>query len=192
MNLGIIKKMANRFEWWLAVYGSFGALIILLPKIIFGNGITTFLFTVVVAAGVSLVLLVVVFQRIRHRSLSVLAMLAVFCVALWLFFKASYDMHTTFRWLFESKSYRAQVLSQPAVGNGELKHVEWEGWGFAGAGDTVVYLVFDPDDSLDKAAQSDSPGKFSGIPCRVLRVRRLKKHWYSVLFYTDTDWDHCT
>ena len=69
--------------------------------------------------------------------------------------------------------------------------MEWDGWGFPGAGDTNVYLVFDPSDSLISASKSRSPGKYKGMPCEIYRVRRLESQWYSVVFYTDTDWDHC-
>jgi hypothetical protein len=75
--------------------------------------------------------------------------------------------------------------------NGDLKHIEWDGWGFAGE-ESVVYLVFDPSDALSAVAPGKSPGKLAGIPCSVYRVRRFESHWYSVLFYTDTDWDHCS
>ena len=90
-----------------------------------------------------------------------------------------------------SNDYKAEVLAQPSSTGASLKHVEWDGWGFVGSGDTVVYLVFDPNDSLAGAARTGSPGKFSGLPCEVLRVRRLENHWYTALFYTDTNWEHC-
>jgi hypothetical protein len=54
-----------------------------------------------------------------------------------------------------------------------------------------VYLVVDPDDSLSTAAKTGAAGRFSGIPCEVSLVRRLESHYYSVRFYTDTDWGHC-
>jgi hypothetical protein len=38
---------------------------------------------------------------------------------------------------------KRKVLAQPASANGEFRHVEWDGWGWAGQ-DTTVYLVFDP------------------------------------------------
>ena len=95
------------------------------------------------------------------------------------------------RWFLWSKSYKTEVLAQLDSARGELKHVEWDGWGFPGAGDTVVYLVFDPNDLLAMAAKNHRPGKFSGIPCEVPRVRRLEGHWYAVMFYTDTSWGHC-
>jgi len=80
--------------------------------------------------------------------------------------------------------YKAEVLAQRDSATGELKHIEWDGWGFAGAGDTTVYLVFDPTDALSAAAQSHQPGKFGGLPCEVPFVRRLQSRWYAVRFYT--------
>ena len=55
-------------------------------------------------------------------------------------------------------------------------------------GPTIVYLVFDPADSLSPAAKGHQPGKFSGIPCEVPRVQRLESHWYAVTFYTEESW----
>jgi energy-coupling factor transporter transmembrane protein EcfT len=89
------------------------------------------------------------------------------------------------RWLFLSGDYKARVLAQPP--GEELKHTEWDGWGFAGA-DTTVFLVSDPTDSLAVAAGSLPPVKARGLPCEVVRVRRLARQWYAVLFYTDTYW----
>jgi hypothetical protein len=90
------------------------------------------------------------------------------------------------RWFFLSGSYKAKVLAQPA--NERLKHAEWDGWGFAGVGDTTAYLVFDPTDALAVASEALPPVKASGLPCNVVRVRRLDRQWYAVLFYTDTYW----
>ena len=175
-------KTANPFNWWLPFYGSLGAAIVLLPKMILGNDIGTFLETAIIAATVGLILFVVFFRTIRRQSVA----------ASWLLFSVSDDIRTDGRWLIRSGRYKAAILSQPNSTNGELKHAEWDGWGFAGSGDTVVYLVFDPKDSLAAAAKSRSPGKYSGIPCEVPSVRRLENHWYTVLFYTDTDWNHCS
>lgn len=91
------------------------------------------------------------------------------------------------RWLIWSRSYQSAVLSQPDSTNGYLKHVEWDYWGWSGQ-ETVVYVVYDPTDSLFQAASGRQPGKYSGLPCEVFRVRRLESHWYTVQFYTDEDW----
>jgi hypothetical protein len=90
------------------------------------------------------------------------------------------------RWLAKSQDYKSEVLAQPAA-IGELKHIEWDGWGWAGQ-DTTVYLVFDPTDSLSAAAKSQRPGKFSSLPCEVFLVRRMEDHWYTVQFYTNEFW----
>jgi hypothetical protein len=101
------------------------------------------------------------------------------------------ELRTTTRWLLWSKKHKANVLAQPDSTNGTLRHIEWDVWGYPGFGNTVVHLVFDPNESLFTAASSHSAGKFSGLPCEVSRVNRLESHYYTVMFYTDTDWDHC-
>jgi hypothetical protein len=60
---------------------------------------------------------------------------------------------TTARWLLWSRDYKSKVLSQPSSSRGDLKHIEWDGWGWAGM-NTAVYLVFDPTDSLSPAAKN--------------------------------------
>jgi hypothetical protein len=90
------------------------------------------------------------------------------------------------RWFFLSRGYKSRVLAQ--VPNEQLKHVEWDGWGFAGVGDTTAFLVFDPIDSLAGASEALPPVRARGLPCEVVRVRRLDRQWYAVLFYTDTYW----
>lgn len=94
------------------------------------------------------------------------------------------------RWMFKSGKYKREVLAQPSGPTTQLKHVEWDGWGWGG-NDTTVYLALDPSDALAHAATSGSSGKYPGIPCEVYRVRRLESHWYTVQFYTASDWDHC-
>jgi hypothetical protein len=89
------------------------------------------------------------------------------------------------RWLFLSGGYKAKVLAQPS--SEELKHAEWDGWGFAGA-DTTAFLVFDSTDSLAGVTEALPPIKARTLPCDVVRVRRLDRQWYAVLFYTDTYW----
>jgi hypothetical protein len=97
-----------------------------------------------------------------------------------------YSVRTTVRWFAWSHHYKDEVLAQ-ANAVGELKHIEWDGWGWAGQ-DTTVFLVFDPTDSLRAAAQNRRPGKFNGIPCEVPAVNRMEKNWYLVQFYTDEWW----
>ena len=65
------------------------------------------------------------------------------------------------RWLLDSRKYKREVLLEPTGLNGKLKHIEWDGWGWGG-NDTTVYLVFDPDNALARAAASGSAGKYPG------------------------------
>ena len=97
---------------------------------------------------------------------------------------------TEIRWLVSSRTYKSKLLSHAAPGSGGLQHIEWDGWGW-GSMDTTVYLVFDPSDALLAAANSHASGKFTGLPCKVFRVRRLERQWYTVQFFTDEDWDGC-
>jgi len=61
--------------------------------------------------------------------------------------------------------------------------MEWDGWRFPGTGDTVVYLVFDPNDLLRAETKNNSAGNFKGIPCEVWQVHRLENRWYYVVLY---------
>jgi hypothetical protein len=81
-------------------------------------------------------------------------------------------------------------LAQAAAAKGDLKHIEWDGWGMFSM-DTTMFLVFDPADSLAAAASSGQPGKFTGIPRKVSQVRRLESHWYTVIAYTGASWGQC-
>lgn len=130
----------------------------------------------------------------RQRRLALLSTVAALWLTAMVMFllvsKYGFAMRTTARWVIWSRSYKAAVLAQRPT-TGEFKHIEWDGWGIVPVGDTTVYLVFDPLDSLFAAAKGDRAGKFYGIPCAVPEVSRLEKNWYVARFYTDEDWDHC-
>jgi hypothetical protein len=125
-----------------------------------------------------------VFKKGRQR-LAALSVVAAYVLAA-LLLKANYSsVRDHVRWLLLSRVYKARVLSQPS--GEELQHAEWDFWGFAGT-DTTVFLVSDPTDSLGVATEALPPVKAPRLPCEVLRVRRLSRQWYAVLFYTDTYW----
>jgi hypothetical protein len=184
------ETRGSRFNWWLPAWGALGALIVLLPTLIWGNDVVAFFGSIPLAVIVLVILLAVAPVKVRRQALAVAAMICIFVVLVWSCFRSSDDLRTTTRWLIHSQSYKAQVLHQPMPSDGSLQHIEWDGWGFAGA-DTTVYLVNDPSDRLYEATGKHAPGKFIGLPCKVARVHRLESHWYTVLFYTDTDWNHC-
>ncbi len=146
-------------------------------------------FCLLVITVIVLGLLALAFWTKRLAAGAAIAAFIVYGLTTWIVLKQRNEIRTNARWFLWSKRYKAQVFATDAA-NGELKHMEWDGWGFAGS-DTTVYLIFDPSNSLLTEAGSHSSGKFAGIPCEVPLVHRLEDHWYTVLFYTDTDWNHC-
>jgi hypothetical protein len=183
------STQVTRFNWKPSAYAAgcsvlSACLVELLPAF----DLFELLYFFIVVPLIGLILLVI---AIFKRKFSIWPMFAMFCLLSFIFWKKAYDIRTVERWALWSKGYKATVLAQPSTPNGYLKHAEWDGWGWA-CFDTTVYLVFHPNDSLAAAAKSHSSGKFNGIPCAVYRVRRLEDHWYSVVFYTDLDWDHCS
>jgi hypothetical protein len=175
-----ITPDGNRVDWRLPLYTVLGAIIL------FGIGpydlsVIVYLFAVAI---VSLFLLNDAFGKRRRQSL--LALVIFWAVSAVLVGNYS-AIRDEYRWLVLSHEYKPVVMAQRASETGELKHIEWDGWGFAGA-DTTVYLVFDPTDALSAAAQSHRPGKFAGLPCEVPLVHRLQSHWYAVRFYTEESW----
>lgn len=133
--------------------------------------------------------------RNRRQFLPIVAALAVLwasSIPLFLYDREHpFAIRETARWLVWSHEYKQQVMAQPASLNGQLKHIEWDGSGFAGIANNTVYLVFDPADTLSAATTYGRAGTLNGIPCDVRGVRRLERQWYSVLLYTDQTWEQC-
>jgi hypothetical protein len=115
------------------------------------------------------------------------ALLGVVVVAVW---TLSSEMRTTVRWILYSGHYKKQLLAVSPPSDGYLRHIEWDSWGFAGAGNTVVYLVQDPSRHLGKAATGSNRVR-PGLPCEVSEIRELEPGYYTVLFYTMTTWNDC-
>jgi hypothetical protein len=193
----MIEKTAegDRFNWRPPLYAAVGALVIFLSMTVYSSQWGTILYLLGVVPIISLVLLIIgivlALGRKPRRALGIVATLLVFWAVSWVLWRNQLNTRSEVRWLFESKAYKSQALAEPIPANGELRHIEWDGWGFPGAGDTTVYLVFAPNDSLARPARSHAPGKFIGLPCEVAEIHRLEKDWYTVFFYTDTAWGHC-
>jgi hypothetical protein len=189
------EKTARRdqFNLWPPFFASIGALLLFLPVMIYGgdSDMLYFLIAIPVSIFILAVALVYAIRKKGQTCITVLSMLVVYWAFSWGLIRNSIELHGATQWLLQSKNYKARILGQTNPAIGELSHIEWDHSGFAGSGNTVVYLVFDPSDSLSTAAKSRFPGKFRGIPCEVYRVRRLESHYYTVLFYTNTDWGHC-
>lgn len=190
------KSADDRFSWRLTFYVVGGGLLAVLLILLCDSFDIIEMFYLF--AGIPLVCLILLgvaivyaVRKKQRKVLSIVLAMLVYGGSSWLLLKSSTDIRATEKWLFHSRTYKAEVLSQPNPQDGTLRHMEWDGWGFAGS-DTVVYLVYDPNDSFRSATRGHSSGNFKGIPCDVSQIRRLESQWYSVVFYTDTDWDHCT
>jgi len=179
--MSAITSDGNRVGWRLPLYTVLGALI-LFSIGPYDLSVVLYLFIVAI---VSMFLLTDAIGKRRRQSLLALVIFWAVSAVLVRNYSAVRD---ECRWLVWSHEYKTKVLAERDSAAGELKHIEWDGWGFPGAGDTTVYLVFDPTDALSAAARSHRPGKFGGLPCEVPLVHRLESHWYAVRFYTDEWW----
>jgi len=166
-------------------------IVVFSPLAITSSDLSGLLYFLVAVPAVSIVLGIFVFQGKGCSRLIVIATVLSFWLISGLIFRHFSEVRDASRWLFQAKTYKANVLALPVPLDGNFRHVEWEGWGFAGAGDTTVYLVVDPSDSLSEPAKNHLTGKFAGVSCAVYRIHRLEKHWYTVAFYTDTAWGQC-
>ncbi len=143
-------------------------------------------------------IIVLLYAAIRKRlrqlqpALLMLAVLWTVPTLVLLYNRANpFQLRETARWLVWSREYKAEVMSQPTSANGDLKHIEWDGSGFAGVANQSLVLAFDPEDTLSAVAKSHQ-GKFNEKSCTVFRVYRLESHWYAVLFYIDETWGDCS
>jgi hypothetical protein len=182
-----LDREGDRFNWRLPLYALLVALIVFIPAAICDSLILYIFVSIPLLSIIAALLIYAATGKKLRRCLSIVSMLVIYCAISVVLIVYDVKNSSAIRWWVWSHGYKARTLAQPASANGELKHVEWDGWGWAGQ-DTTVYLVFDPADSLSAAAISHQPGKFNGIPCEVYLVRRLESHWYSVQFYTDEFW----
>jgi hypothetical protein len=182
--------MRGGFNWRFLLFGTSATLLLcLLDAWLESDGLLYFFVVIPLVSLVFLVLLVAaVISKKNRRSLATLSMLVLFWLLSFIFVKNHFAIRNAARWSLRSRHYKAEVLRQPDPPTGELKHIDWDGWGFPGAGDTNVYLVFDPTDSLTPSVKNRQPGKLSGIPCSVPQMSRLERQWYAVTFYTDERW----
>lgn len=137
--------------------------------------------------GVLLIIFAVASTGRRRRV--TLSALAVYLLVPAFLFPHLWVSRSQVRWLLLSHSYQARVLAKPTRGNGEFRHVVWDGWGIAGQ-ETDVYLVFNPSNSLAATLGARAPVRAAGLPCRVYQITRLESQWYAVQFYTDVAWIH--
>lgn len=141
-----------------------------------------------VCLALLIVILIASVRKRKRLQLSAAIAFAAVIVISFAVLRLSDPIRESLRWFLWSNSFKAQLKASSDSKPGQLKHMEWEATGFGGVANNTIYLVFDPTDVLAPAAQNGSPGKFTGLPCEVLKVRRLERQWYSVRFYTDEAW----
>jgi hypothetical protein len=183
--------MASRFNWWL--FSCFTVFVFAGPFAIAVCQSDTALLLYFLVAGPILLVLTPVSLVYAAKGKYPRTLLLLTLATAWVLVVSSFVYHrqirTTVRWAMWSGQYKNTLARRSSLG-GELKHMEWDGWGWAGM-DTTVYLVFDPTDSLSMSNTSYQPRKSSGLPCAVAGVTRLERDWYAVTFYTGREWNTC-
>ena len=181
----------DRLNWRLPLYSAVGATVVSLLLFLHSTD-AIWLHILVIGPFFCLsclvLLLVAAIRKRPLRCLSILLTIIAFLVVSWALLVNENALRPALRWRLSSQRYKSELLAQPTATNGELKHLQWDAWGWGPIGPTIVYLVFDPSDSLSTAANSGLAGQFGGMPCEVSRVQRLESHWYAVTFYTEESW----
>lgn len=181
----------SQLSWRMATYAASAAVLSFLPLLMIPSTDVLYLFVIVPCLSLTGIC-ALIYAAIR-RKLPIAVMVTTFWTVSALLFVYNIQIRTYTRWFLWSGRYKNKVLDQPVLVNGELKHIEWDGWGWGGQ-DFSVFLVFDPADSLSGPAKSRQSGKLNGIPCEVSSVRQMEPHWYIVFFdgYIDqSSWDSC-
>lgn len=179
-------------SWLLSLLAVATATIVIFGAMVWAERDDVFFTLLLVTACLAVFLIATTTLAKGHLRLATFLLLAfALCFSWWTFTHFAH-MRIVTRWMLLSRTYQTKVSDQAKPAHGFLRHVEWDSWGFAGVGDTVVYLVLDPRDDLQAAAQSKKAGRFPSIPCEVPQFTRLESQWYLVEFYADTTWAHCT
>jgi hypothetical protein len=185
-----ISPAQHRFNWHLPVLAAAIALVLFIPLELWATDFGPLFYFFLAAPIVCLILAIALF-RSNHQKLAIASMLPIYCALSWVLFRNSLDIRSQLRWIFQSRDYKTKLLAQSNPSTGELRHVEWDGWGWASS-DTTVYLVYDPNNTLENDPRYHTGGgKFNGIPCPVWGIHRLEPHWYTVVSLTDSTWSEC-
>ncbi len=182
----------DRINWWIPLYAVISAIAVMLLLFAYDSApALSFILLIVPIVGLAFItlLLLIALRKQQRQSLSMLLALAAFLVTSGALLKTQDVLRPSLRWLLWSHRLKAQVLAQSTRSDGELKHIEWDGWGGTPVGDWTAYVVYDPTDSLSAPTQSSVPADYKGIPCKVISVRRLEKQWYSVVLDMNQFWD---
>jgi hypothetical protein len=81
------EAKGSDFNWWLPVSGAVGAVILLMPTLIWGNDAGAFFASIPLAVLIAVILLAVALTRLRRQSLAVVAMICIFMVLVFSLFR---------------------------------------------------------------------------------------------------------
>jgi len=180
-------------RWWLQpVIGALVAFFFYLPffylkyfdieSILYLSGILI----LTVAIGIGIVARRMIFKHwVSWRFLRAIAVFWAVTIPMFLWTE---DMRPWARWLVASHRYEAEVMQQIPGSRTGLRHIEWDGWGWAGM-DTSVELVYDPTDSLAHQLRQDPKGRYADLANITAKIQRLGRGWYSVTLFTSEVWD---
>ncbi len=180
----------DRFAQWFPLCVAGCSALAAFPLTFASSDNAALFYTFVTVPIVCILLSVLSFKSQGRQRVVVVSSFSAFLIFTPMLIKHLLYIMDPIRWFAYGRILKAEVLSEPNLRDSSLRHVEWEGWGFAGS-DTTVYLVFDPKNTLATAAKERMSGKFGDLPCQVYRIRKRESEWYTVQFYTDTDWDNC-
>src|ERR1017187_8338163 len=127
----------NFSKWWLPLCAGFVSLIIGILILISGAfdlGELGYVFLGVpfITLVVAICVFVVARRTRRTPSLAIFLILPVYWAITWILFAERVDVRETVRWALDAKEYKAEMLKRPDPPSGELRHMEWDGWGWAG------------------------------------------------------------
>ena len=148
-----------------------------------------FLLLFVIAPITTLTLVALVIWAGKRAAVPLGSVLLLCLVATYATGRYSALLRSEIRWWSSRPVWKQRVMAQSNI-PGQLKHLDWDGWGWGG-NDTEVYLVYDPTDQLKNASRTSEGMHGPGIPCEVWQIQRLEPHWYNVVLFTDSDWDSC-
>src|ERR1700761_5010706 len=170
-------KTARR-TWLMPSIATLAFILVFLPLLLI-PGVYDDYFLIVLPAIFIAGICTLIYAAVRKKLQIALLVFAFWALSVFVDFH-NFQLRTFIRWTLFAHQYRNQVLAQPEPLDGSLKHIEWDGWGWAGQ-DFSVFLVFDPTDALDEPARVHQFGKVPRVPCAVSEVRQLDPHWYIVI-----------
>src|ERR1700688_96311 len=133
------EAASERFNWRLPLYTALATIGVgVLDAVAESDGAVYFLLGVIVSLFLLAFLLSAAVGNRTGRCISILSVLVIYLILSFALFRNHYAIRNTARWALWSHRYKAEVLAQSAPVNKEMKHIEWDGWAFPGAGDTTL------------------------------------------------------